>query len=113
MEWDEFRSFIKGKLFLVGLSFYDANQKLLEQYQTSGTVEELTDTGILVLKRSDESLFAIPYDNEAISKAQPGEYTEHSTGLVIKDPDFILSGDVEVKSPENIASIKQNGFYPA
>ncbi|HYH16072.1 MAG TPA: hypothetical protein VD794_12660 [Flavisolibacter sp.] len=113
MEWDEFREFIIGKLFLVGLSFYDSNQNLLEQYQTSGTVEELTDTGILVLRRSDDSLFAIPYDNEAISKAQPGEYTENSTGMVIKDPDYIISGDVEVTSTDNITSIKQNGFYPA
>lgn len=111
MDWDEFKAFLKGKLFLVGISFYDSNQKLLEQYQTSGTVEELTDTGLLVLKRENGDFFAIPYDNEAISKAQPGEYTEHSTGRLIYNPDFILSGDVEVKSPENIEAIKQNGFY--
>src|SRR3982751_5931647 len=104
-DWDEYKILIKGKLFLVGLSFYDSNQKLLEQYQTSGTAEELTDTGILVLKRTDGSFFAIPYDNEAISNAQPGEYTEHATGIVIKDPDFIISGDVEVRSPDDIESI--------
>ena len=113
MEWDEFRASIIGKRFLVGLSFYDANRRLLEQYQTSGTVEELTDTGILVLRRSDDSLFAIPYDNEAITPAQPGEYTEQSTGVVVKDPDYILSGEVEVTSPEHVATIKQNGFYQA
>ena len=113
MDWDEYKTFIKGKLFLVGLSFYDSDQKLLEQYQTSGTAEELTDTGILVLKRTDGGFFAIPYDNEAISNARPGDYTEHSTGIVIKDPDFIISGNVEVKSPDDIESIKRNGFYPA
>jgi len=113
MTWEEFKSFIKGKQFLVGLSFYDSNNKLLEQYQTSGTVVELTDTGLLVLQRSDNSLFALPYDNKAISKAEPGEYTEHSTGITIKDPDFIISGDVEVKDSASIDSIKKNGFYPA
>jgi hypothetical protein len=113
MEWDEYRAFIKGKLFLVGLSFYDADGKLLEQYQTSGWVEELTDTGMLVLKRGDSTLFAMPYDKEAISPARPGEYTEHSTGVVITDPDYILSGDIEVTGAQEIDAIKRNGFYPA
>ncbi|RYZ20563.1 MAG: hypothetical protein EOO16_16290 [Chitinophagaceae bacterium] len=113
MTYDEFQDFIRGKLFLVGLSFYDSGHKLLGQYQTSGRVEHLSDTGLLVLKRDDDSLFAVPYDDKAIRPAAPGEYTEHSTGRVIVDPDYILSGDIEVADAAQIADIKERGFYPS
>ena len=112
MNWEEFKIFIKGKLFLVGIRFFDSNNKLLEQYQTSGIVEELTDKGFLILKRSDGNLFPLPYDKDAIQKAEKGKYTEHTTGTIIKDPDFIMTGDVEVKDPLNIELIKKNGFIP-
>lgn len=113
MTYEEFQEFVKGKVFLIGLDFYDSDNRLLENYQTSGKVEELTDTGMLVLRRDDESLFAIPYDHTAISEAAPGEYTEKASGKVIVNPDYIMSGDIEVKAPENVADIKANGFYPS
>jgi hypothetical protein len=113
MNWDEFQDFIKGKYFLIGLSFYDSEKRLLEQYQTSGRVEHITDTAMLVLKREDGSLFTVPYDHEAIRPAAPGEYTENSTGRLIVNPDYILTGDIEVNEPGNIESIKEKGFFPA
>jgi hypothetical protein len=111
-EPDEFKEYIKGKVFLIGLVFYDSNKVLLEQYQTSGTAEELTDGGLLMLRRKDGSLFPIPYDKDSISKAEKGEYTERSTGFVITDPDFIISGEIEVKDPSNVEKIKRDGFVP-
>ncbi|GAA4338429.1 hypothetical protein [Flaviaesturariibacter amylovorans] len=113
MTYDEFQDFIRGKLFLVGLSFYNADRQLLGQYQTSGRVEHLTDTGILVLKRDDDSLFAVPYDDGAIRPAAPGEYTEHSTGKTIVNPDYLLSGDVEVADAAEIEAIRERGFFTA
>ena len=112
MNWEEFKIFVKGKTFLVGICFFDSDNKILEQYQTSGIIEELTDTGQLILKRNDGSLFPLPYDKNAIKKAKKGEYTEHTTGMVIIDPDFIMTGDVEVKDPLNVELIKKHGFIP-
>jgi hypothetical protein len=112
MTYEEFQEFVRGKVFLIGIDFYDSGNRLLEQYQTSGRVEQLTDTGMLLLRRDDEGLFALPYDHTAISQAPPGEYTERSSGKVIVNPDYIISGDIEVKAPENVENIKANGFYP-
>lgn len=39
----ELQTFLKGKVFLIGLTFIDDDEKLVEQYQTSGTVGELTN----------------------------------------------------------------------
>ena len=45
--WEELQDYIKGKLFLIGLTFVDKNGDLKEQYQTHGTVLELTNDGII------------------------------------------------------------------
>jgi len=75
MTKEEFRKIGIGKIFLIGITFYDSNNKLLEQYQTAGIVEELTDAGLLIIRRKDNSLFPIPYEREAINKAEKGEYS--------------------------------------
>lgn len=112
MTWKEFQAHVKGKVFLVGLIFYDSRHDIIEQYQTNGVVEELTDQGMLILKRADGSLFPVPYDPKSIKKAEQGEYRETTTGTVIVDPDYIISGEIKVKSPANVELIKKNGFIP-
>ena len=113
MTWDEFRIYIKDKLFLVGLTFIDTNGDLVEQYQTHGTIVELTDDGLLKIKRVDNSIFQMPYDKDTIKKADKGEYRERSTGLIIKDPYYIMNWEITINENDNTNEIKAVGFIPA
>jgi len=112
MTEEELQAFLKGKLFLIGLTFIDQDEKVIEQYQTSGIVDELTDEGFIRFNRSDGSLFQIPYDKSSINKAAEGEYTEKSTGNIIINPDFLTSWTINVKTTDNLDEMKQNGFTP-
>ena len=83
MTWTEPQKFLNGKVFLIGLTFVDQDNKLIEQYQTSGTVDELTNEGLFHFKRADGSIFLLPYDNETIKEVAEGEYRERATGNII------------------------------
>ena len=37
-----------GKLILIGINYYDNNNELLEQYQTSGIIESVTEKEIKI-----------------------------------------------------------------
>ena len=112
MTWEEFQMFLKGKIFLIGLTFVDQDEKLIEQYQTSGTVNELTDDGLLIFKRADGSLFQLPFDKETIREAPKGEYREKSTGNVIVNPDYITTWEIKVDSTDNLDEMKREGYIP-
>jgi hypothetical protein len=111
--WEELQTFFKGKVFLIGLTFVDQEENLIEQYQTSGIVDELSNEGFLKFKRNDNSLFQVPYDKETIEEAVEGEYREKSTGNIIVNPDFITTWTVHIKTIESIPEMKANGFSPA
>ena len=108
----ELQIFLKGKVFLIGLTFIDEDEKLVEQYQTSGTVVELTENGFLKFNRNDGSVFQLPYDKKAINEAAKGEYKEKATGNIITDPDYITTWTIDVKRTDSLDEIKQNGFTP-
>ncbi|WPC14475.1 hypothetical protein LEQ04_07530 [Riemerella anatipestifer] len=57
MTWEEFKENLKNKTFLIGITFVDENGDIIDEYQTSGKVLELTDNGILKLKRENENFF--------------------------------------------------------
>ncbi|TAE55213.1 MAG: hypothetical protein EAZ89_05865 [Bacteroidetes bacterium] len=110
MTWSDLQAFLSGKRFLIGLTFLDQEEQVLEKYQTHGTVDVLTDEGVFHFIREDGSLFKMPYDPETILKPPPGDYREHSTGKVIKDPDFIMSWEIVVPAGQTFEEVKQVGF---
>jgi hypothetical protein len=112
MTWEEFQKFIKGKVFLIGLTFVDSDEQLIEQYQTSGTVEKLDDSGIFKFRRLDGSIFQLPYDQETINEAYEGEYRERETGNIITNPDFITTWKIVVNNADNLEEMKLNGYNP-
>ena len=112
MTWPELQTFLKGKFFLIGLTFIDQDGNVLEQYQTSGIVDELTDKGFLKFNRNNASMFQLPYDKRAIKEAAEGEYSEKSTGNIIINPDYITTWTIDVKTIDNLDEMKQNGFMP-
>lgn len=110
MSFEEIKNSIEGKIVLIGLSFINKEGELIEQYQTHGFIEELTELGILRIIQSDNTVFQIPYDHESFNKAEPGDYTARTTGIIIKDPDFIISWEIEVSQNENLEELKRVGY---
>lgn len=66
MTWDELRVYLKNKTFLIDLTLIDKDENIIELYQTSGKVYELTNDGIFKFIRSDKSIFQLPYDKDTI-----------------------------------------------
>lgn len=113
MTWKQLQAYLKNKTFLIGLTFIDQSGKLIEQYQTHGTVLELTDDGIFKIERKDNSIFQMPYDKDTIKKADKGEYREKATGLIVKDPDFIMTWEITTFENDNLDDIKRQGYIPS
>ena len=101
---------LKGKVFLIGLTFVDKDGQLIEQYQTHGSVIGLTNTGLLRIERKENSIFQIPYDKKSIEKAEKGEYRERSTGEIVTNPDFLMTWEITVEKNENLDKLKEFGF---
>jgi hypothetical protein len=113
MNWEQLQEYLKGKTFLIGLTFVNKNGVLIEQYQTHGTVVELTNHGLFKIKRKDDSIFQMPYDRDTIKKADKGEYREKATGEIVKDPDFIMTWEITTLDKDNLEDTKRNGYIPA
>jgi hypothetical protein len=110
MTWDELKVYLKGKVFLIGLTFVDKDGHIVEEYQTSGTVTELSDEAVIVFLRPDKSIFQISYESEHIVRAAPGKYKETETGTIIIDPDFTASFRIATDNISQIKKIKENGY---
>jgi hypothetical protein len=72
----------------------------------------LTNTGLLRFRRSDGSVFQLPYDLDSIEEAEKGDYREKETGNIITDPNFIATWDIYVENTDDILKYKQDGFIP-
>ncbi|MDX1908246.1 MAG: hypothetical protein SF053_14515 [Bacteroidia bacterium] len=110
MNYEELQAYMAGKVFLIGLTFLDPADEVIEKYQTHGTVEALTDAQVFEFRLQDGSLFRLPFDPETIIQAPPADYREHSTGQVIHHPDFITTWEIQVGPGLSTDLIKQQGF---
>lgn len=82
-----------GKVLLVGITYYTADNEFIEQKQFYGTVTEANDK-IVRMVQKDGSEFTLPPDLSSTKKARPGEYKLRSTKEVVVDPDFIATWNV-------------------
>ena len=110
MTWPQLQMFLKGKVFLIGLTFLDADNNPVEDYETSGTVEELTDEGMLVFKKADGNRFQLPYEPQTVHTADKGHYREKETGNIIVDPDFMTIWKIRVTDGDDLEEVKRNGY---
>lgn len=86
---------LKGKVILVGMTYYTKDDVFVEQKQFWGTITSVYDNTIIVKQNNGEE-FSIPNDKTAIEKAKPGEYKLRSTGEVVVDPDFLSTWNVNL-----------------
>lgn len=109
--WEDLEARLQGCMFLIGITFVDDKEAVIDQYQTSGRFQEFDDV-LMRIAREDGSIYQVPYDPETITYAEPGEYRERSTGRVITDPDFLIRWTIRITEPSAIEEIKQHGFLP-
>ncbi len=107
---DPLRSDLPGKSFFVALTFVNGSGELLDQHQTSGTVETLTEDGYLLLRQSDGSLFRLPVDPKVIRVASPGEYRVRNSGARILNPDYLGQWEVTVRTSGELERYREGGF---
>lgn len=112
MNWRQFQRYLKGKVFLIGLTFVDHDGKVIERYQTHGKVKRLTNDGIFKIEKDDHSLFQIPYDKDTIKVAKEGQYREKATGEIIDNPDYIMTWEIVTDRTDNLDHLKQFGYIP-
>jgi len=107
---DPLRSELPGKSFFVALTFVDVTGHLLDQHQTSGTVESLTEDGFLLLRQQDGSLFRLPADPQIIRNATPGEYRVRNSGARVLNPDYLGQWEVTVRTAGELERYREGGF---
>ena len=82
-----------NKVMLVGLTFYSNEGVLIEQKQIWGTVIQ-ADKHCIKIKQSSGEIFDLPPDLSAITIAEPGLYTLHSTKETVENPDFLSTWNI-------------------
>jgi hypothetical protein len=89
-----------GKSVLIGVCYFNHQGELIEQKQVHGTIIDINKKAIVVKRKNDDK-FYLPPNLDSLQKAPPGEYSEHSTGAVIVDPDYITMWDFYKKGLES------------
>jgi hypothetical protein len=84
---------LMGKTALVGISRYGAEGALLGREQFFGKVVRADEKAIAI--EADGEIYTLPPDTSPVRRARPGEYKLRSTGKIIKDPDFLITWNVE------------------
>ena len=79
------------KLVMIGLTYHkqvDGKDEVVEQKQVHGRIVRVSYGEGIIFELDDGTEFTLPPILSLLQPAPPGEYTEHSTGEVIVDPDF-------------------------
>lgn len=81
-----------GKVILIGITYVDGEDNLLERKQWWGIVESASsDGGIRVALKNSSDPCVLPPDLSALRRAAPGTYRLKETGEVVEDPDYLAT----------------------
>jgi len=81
-----------GKVILVGVTYTDAHDNILERKQWWGKVERASlSEGVCVNLNGSTDPCVLPPDLSAIRRAAPGEYRLKDSGEVVTNPDFLAT----------------------
>ena len=81
-----------GKVILIGVTYVDKEDNLLDRKQWWGIVESASsDGGIRVALKNSSDPCVLPPDLNAVRRAPPGEYRLKESFEMIKDPDFLTT----------------------
>jgi hypothetical protein len=81
-----------GKIVLLGVTYLDHEQKLIEQKQWVGMITTFSRReGIQIKLRDSADPCGLPPDDRGIRKAPPGVYRLRSTGEEVENPDYLAT----------------------
>lgn len=107
--WDAaFAAKLPGKLLLVGLTYLDADGRLIDKQQIFGRVLSATPRDGISLRlegRRAGERYVLPPDTRAFHKAKAGEYRLHATGEVVVNPDYIVAFSIRKQARRPPATI--------
>ena|SRR5215472_2688683 len=79
-----------GKHLLIGMTYLDHNEQLIEQKQLHGEIVRINENeGIVIKLHNSGEEFKLPPELDSLKPAPPGEYRLHATGEVVVDPDLL------------------------
>jgi hypothetical protein len=93
-----------GKHVLIGLSYYDHKENLLERKQIHGKIISADERRGIAVELEGEhqgEQFWLPPDLRPFQEARPGEYRLHSTGEVLANPDLVCVWSITKPPPED------------
>lgn len=85
--WDE----IIGKHVLVGMTYLDSNDELIEQKQRHGVIISADSVGVYVRIADSDAEFWLPPHLESFQDAEEGDYRLRETGEIVSDPDLVAT----------------------
>jgi hypothetical protein len=90
-----------GKHLLVGVTYLDHNEHMLEKEQFHGDIVRINEhEGIVIKLRDSGNEFKLPPQVETLRPASPGEYQLRATGEVVVNPDLVATWTVVKPKPE-------------
>ncbi|HWB24892.1 MAG TPA: hypothetical protein VG738_05400 [Chitinophagaceae bacterium] len=96
---------------LIGITFLDIDENIIERYQTHGKIISNGDKHGLVIEKADGTgRFSIPPGINNLHAAPPGEYHIKTTGEVVVNTDFTTTWIVNNTEDTNITNYKKSGF---
>ena len=99
-----------GKLVIIGISFFDSNDDLIDTFQTHGIIEKPDNLELLRIRKKDNHIFQLPFDPDTIQEAAPGKYSEKHSSTVITNPDYMILWNISVENQEKIDKIMEFGY---
>jgi hypothetical protein len=89
-----------GKHVLMGITYVDAEDQVVEQVQRHGKIIRIDESGIFV-EQADGEIFSLPPDIESLRPAEPRAYRLRSTGEAVENPDFLSTWTVHAPQSRN------------
>ena len=82
-----------GKHLLFGITYVDADDQVIDQMQSHGTITRIDENGVFIELANGET-FSLPPSLESLHPAKPGVYRLRSTGGAVENPDFVSTWTV-------------------
>jgi hypothetical protein len=99
-----------GKHVLVGITYLDTEENVIDQFQVHGHVVEVR-ADVIVLELPSGEPFGLPPDPSRFEPAAAGIYRLRATGEAVEDPDLLARWTVH-GHPGDTGESPRSGFMP-
>lgn len=102
--------FYLGKTVLANITVYDPRSSVIEDVQLHGTIVAFEGSSIVIIEQADRGHFRAPFSESAMNPAEPGEYRLWQKGIVVSNPDFLLTIVHELAEGQSLESLRSHGL---